>query len=128
MVTFTDVEAWACAWLHDQLAQRPEPHAHGVYVSSQVPNPRMDRMVILRRDGGPRLDVVREVARLDVRVWASSDGEVADLTALVRGLLAATVGEGPVRGYSEVAGPITVPEESGQPLRYFTVELIARAL
>jgi hypothetical protein len=70
---------------------------------------------------------VREVARLGVRVWASSDAEVADLTGLVRGLLAASVGEGPIRAFSEVAGPVTVPEESGQPLRYFTVELVARA-
>jgi hypothetical protein len=84
-------------------------------------------MVILRRDGGPRLDVVREVARLGIRVWASSDAEAADLTGLVRGLLAASVGEGPVRGFSEVSGPVSVPEPSGQSLRYFTVEVIVRA-
>jgi hypothetical protein len=53
---------------------------------------------------------------------------VADLTGLVRGLLAVCVGQGPVRGLSEVRGPVTVPEESGQSLRFFTVELIACAV
>ena len=84
-------------------------------------------MVIVRRDGGPRPDVVREAARLGVRLWATSDAEAADLTGLVRGLLAAGLGHGPVRGFAEVAGPVTVPEESGQPVRFLTVELIASA-
>jgi hypothetical protein len=128
VVMFTDVEAWVCGWLRDQLAARPGPYARGGYVSNQVPSPRTERMVLIRRDGETRLDVVREAARLGVQVWASADAEVADLTGLVRGLLAANVGEGSVRGYSETVGPITVPDPSGQSLRYFTAELIARAL
>lgn len=129
VVIFPDVEAWAVGYLAAQLAGWPEPFVDGVYVSNEVPNPRLDRMVIVRRDGGPRLDVARESARLGIRVWgpAENDADTNDLTQLVRALLAASPGEGPVRRYTEIAGPSTIPDESDQPLRYFTAELTARA-
>ena len=41
------------------LAGRPEPYAQDVYVGNSTPTDRRDRMVTFRRDGGPRLDVVR---------------------------------------------------------------------
>lgn len=127
VVLFADAEAWATSWLRTQLEARAEPYADGVYVSTEVPNPRKPRMVIVRRDGGPRLDVARELVRLGVRVWAESDEDVNDLTQLVRALLAASPGEGPVRRYTEIAGPVTVDDGTPQPMRYFTAELIARS-
>lgn len=127
VTVFADVEAWACTWLRDQLANRPEPYATNVHVTTSVPDPRRPRMVIVRRDGGVRLDVVRETARLGIRVWGATEEETADLTLLVRALLAASVGEGPVRGFRESAGPVSVADESQRPLRYVVVELTCRS-
>lgn len=127
VVVFQDVEAWCVQYLQAQLDARPEPYASGVYVSTAVPSERLDRMVIVRRDGGPRTGVVTEIVRLGVRVFGETDEVAADLTQLVRALLAASPGEGPIRRYVEIAGPSYLVEESGQPLRYFTAELISRA-
>lgn len=126
LVLFPDVEDWAVGYLDDALAARAETYAANVFVSNKVPSPRVDRMVIIRRDGGPRLDVARETCRLGIRVWAETDAIGADLTQLVRALLAASPGEGPVRRHAETAGPSYVVDESGQPLRFFTAELIVR--
>lgn len=127
LVFFSDVEAWAVGYLQSALDSRPELYAAGVYVTTAVPVERQPRMVILRRDGGPRTSVATEVARLGVRVWAETDETAADLTQLVRALLAASPGEGPIRAYVETAGPSYLTEESGQPLRFFTAELTARS-
>jgi len=127
VVVFPDVEAWCVQYLQAQLAARPEPYASGVVVATKIPNPRADRMVIVRRDGGPRMGVAHEIARLGVRVFGETDEVATDLTQLVRALLAASPGEGPIRRYVEISGPSYLIEESGQPVRYFTAELTSRA-
>ena len=126
LVIFPDAEAWVCSYLGAQLQARTEPYTADVYVSNEVPSKRQGRMVIVRRDGGARLDVAREIARMGIRVFAPSDAEASDLTQMVRALLAASVGQGPVRRYVEIAGPSRLLEESRHPLRYFTAELTIR--
>jgi hypothetical protein len=126
LVVFPDVEAWCASYLRDELAARPEGFAENVYVSTQVPSPRLTRMVILRRDGGPRTSVVTERARLGIRVWGESDEVAQDLTQLVRAILGASAGNGPVRRVDEISGPSYIVEESGQPFRYLVLELITR--
>jgi len=123
---FPDMEAWAVNYLRAALADRPEPFTSNVLVSNQVPNPRQERMVIIRRDGGTRQSVAHEVARLGIRVFAGNDEDAADLTAMVRALLGASPGSGPVRRYAEIAGPARLLEESEQPVRYFVAELTVR--
>lgn len=126
VIVFPDVEAWAVGYLRSALAARAESYAQNVVVGTRVPAPRADRMVVVRRDGGPRLDLVREAARLAVRVWAGTEADCADLAALVRGLLWAAPGDGPVVKVDDLAGPSPVEDESGQPLRFFTVEITTR--
>lgn len=126
LVVFPDMEAWAVGYLASALAARSEPFAAGVRVSTKVPNPRLPRMVVLRRDGGPRQTVVTEVVRLGIRVWAENDEVASDLTQLVRALLAASPGTGPVRKADEISGPSYITEESEQPFRYLVVELTTR--
>lgn len=128
VVMFADFEAWATDWLRAQLMIRPEAYAADVFVATEVPETRLDRMVILRRDGGPRLDVARELVRLGIRVWGEDDEVANDLAQLVRALLAATPGEGPVRRYTEIAGPVTIDDGTPQPQRFMTAEFIARSL
>lgn len=126
LIVGPDVEAWAVEYLSEGLAALPDPVAQGVLVATRVPTERAPRMVVVRRDGGTRLDIVREVARLGVRVWGGTDEEVSDLTALVRALLFAAPGHGPVRRVAEIAGPAYLLEDSGQPLKFFTVELTVK--
>jgi hypothetical protein len=83
-------------------------------------------MVVVRRDGGPRLDVTRDQARLTVRVWGSTEQEATDLARLVAALLwAAPTGE-PVIRVTQPTGPSPVADDSRQPLRLQTFELIVR--
>lgn len=120
LVTFPDVEAWAVEYLAAHLS---------VPVSTRVPNPRPITFVAVRRDGGTAQSVVTETARLGIRCWAATDEDASDLSLLVRALLMASPGEGPVRSVNRGASsaPSYLTEESGQPLRFFTVELVIRA-
>lgn len=125
-VIFPDVELWATGYLRTALAGRTEAYATGVYLSNTVPSPRRDRMVIVRRDGGPRLDVTREAARLAVRVWAKTEQDATDLARLVAALLwAAPTGE-PVVRVTQPTGSTPVADDSGQPLRFMSFEITVR--
>lgn len=125
-VVFPDVELWVCTYLRGVLATRPESYASTAYVGNKVPNPRHDRMVVVRRDGGPRLDVVREAARLTIRTWATTEQEAANLARLVRALMWAAPDGDPVCRVTDLSGPSPVADESGKPVRVFVLELIVR--
>jgi len=127
-VEFPDVELWATTYLRAALAARPEPYAAGVKVGVAVPATRSDRMVQVRRDGGPRLDATREAARLGVNVWGKTEQEVTDLARLVRALLGGGADGAPVCRVHELSGPSPVADESGQPRRFMTFELVVRGV
>lgn len=124
LIIHGDVELWATTYLRTALAVHPI--GLGVFVSNRVPDPRRPTMVIVRRDGGARLDTVREEARLNVRVWASTDREATDLAALVRALMWAAPDGKPVVRVTELSGPTPVPDESGQSLRYLLFNVTQR--
>lgn len=125
-VIFPDAELWATGAIRAALAGRTEPFAQSVYVSNAVPTTRRDRMVICRRDGGPRLDITREAARLGVQVWGSTEQEATDLARLVSALFGAAADGNPVLRVTQPSGPTPVADSSGQPLRYLTFELTVR--
>jgi hypothetical protein len=124
-VIFPDVELWACGYLQAELASRPEPYCADVFVGNVMPNTRTDRMVLVRRDGGPRTSITRDMARLTVRVWAMSEQEVNDLARMVAALLWAAPDGDPVIRVDQPTGPTPVPDDSRQPLRLqsFDVEV-----
>lgn len=124
IVVTPDVELWATGWLRGALAGRSEPYAAGVFVGNVVPSPRRDRMVIFRRDGGPRADLLYETARLGVNVWATTEQEASDLARLVQGLLLSVQGVGPVTKVDSLSGPSAIADV--QPRRYLTVEAVVR--
>lgn len=127
-VTFPDVELWATGWLRTMLGTFAE--AADVGVDNKVPNPRPDRLVALRRNGGTQLSPSMETARVSVRVFAPTDQAATNLTALVRGLFAGCAGTyGPVqiKRSQEVGGPADVPDDnSGAVLKLFAIELLVR--
>lgn len=129
VVLFEDAEKWWVTYLDAGLTARSELYADGVYVSTSIPDPRIAtpaRMVIVRRDGGPELTVASELVRLGINVYAATDEDVANLTILVRALVKAAAGDGPVRK-TTVNGHLSLPNEDTYRRRYFAAEAVMRA-
>lgn len=128
VVLFDDVELWATSALRAALGARSEPYTDNVYVSNDLPaepEDRRDRMVTVRRDGGPRLDPVREQPRLGVNVYGETEQVANDLARMVSALLWASPDGEPVCKVTITSGPSVVPNAS-QPQRFLTAELITR--
>lgn len=123
LILFPDVEAWLTAHLRDGLAARTEAYCADVHVGIDEPNPRPARSVVVRRVGGFRLDRVRELARMGVNVWAATEADAADLTSMVRALVAACPDGLPVVKAAEQSAN-DVPD--AQPHRYVVVDLTVR--
>jgi hypothetical protein len=124
VVAAPDIELWACDWLRAALEARTEEYATGVFVATKVPDPRRDRMVTVRRDGGPRQSLVLSAPRLGVNVWATTEQDVTDLSRLVAALLWSAPDGQPVCRVDELSGPS--PVEDVQPRRYMTFDLTVR--
>jgi hypothetical protein len=127
-VIFPDVDLLLTQRLRAALAARPEPFAADVTVGTEVPNQRDDRMVIVQRAGGPRVDWVRERARVTFQAWGptAAKQEAADLANLVRALVADMCDGRPVIDVRESSGPVRVYDDSGQPLVTFTLDITVR--
>lgn len=126
-VLFPDTILEVTGRVRTALAGRPEQVASDVFVGSTVtPQKRHDRMVIVRRDGGARLDGARELVRLGVNVWATSESDVHDLAQLVRSILWTLPDGEPIVAVADSAGPYPVPDESKQPREYLSVVVTVR--
>lgn len=130
-VLFDDVELLVTGNLRTALAARSEPYTDGVYVSISSPaDPSTGgpdtpaRMVTVRRDGGPRLDVVRDQARIAVNVWAATEQDCNDLARMVAALVWAMPDGDPVLRVDQTSGPQTVPDD--RPHKYMTFDLLIR--
>lgn len=129
-VIFDDIELWACGYLKPLLDARPEPFAEEVFVSNEVPKnattgepDRKTRMVIVRRDGGQRIQQVFDLPRLSVDCWAGTKKDAADLARIVSALLGAAPGNASVKSVRQTSGPTRIPDPSGQPRVYSTFEI-----
>lgn len=126
-VILPDVKSAILDHIRSTLATRLEPFAEGVVVKGKLPDPRPDRAVTVRDDGGNSLGDVRGASRLGVNVWATSEADATDLANLVRAIVAGSENVGPIRS-ATASLPAEVADSSGQPLRYFTAELIVRGV
>ena len=124
LILFPDVELVITTYLRQALNARWEPYIFGVKVGTTVPKHRPVRLVTVRRDGGPRLDHVREAARVGVNVWAGTEQDASDLAALIRALMWAAPDGAPICRVVELSGPSPVADVV--PRRYLTFELIVR--
>jgi hypothetical protein len=113
---FPDVVGFYEAWLRAALAGHGYPQ---VGVSRQFLN-QPGEVVWLARDGGPRLDVARDNPRL--RVNCLSDTRIDAFTERVRALMFASLGQGPVRRVTELAGPVEIPNP--KPWRYLLFDVV----
>lgn len=126
LVLFPDVEAHLVSYLQAALNARPEPFTRGVVVDINTPNPRPARLVVIRNDGGPQLDVVRQTARVGFNVWAESDADATDLANMIRALAVDAPDGKPITKAVNQSGPTAIPDESGIPRRYVVVEFTVR--
>lgn len=131
-VLFADLELEVCTRLKAALDARSEPYTDNVYVGRQNPlnavtgePERRTRQVTVRRDGGPRLDRVRESARIGVNVYAETPQICNNLALMVEALLTALPDGAPICRVDRTSGLIPIEADAG-PQVYMTLELIAR--
>jgi hypothetical protein len=121
-----DADLWWIVYLRGALVDRTEPYAQGVKFDRKVPNPRPDRLVVVRRDGG-NVTGVFDRPRVSFDVWAKTEQDATDLARLVIALAFDAPGdEGCVR-VSHLSGPNSVADPSGQPRRLSLIEATHRA-
>lgn len=131
VVLFADVELTITGLLRTALAARAEPYTDDVYVSISSPADTATgepttpaRMVTVRRDGGPRLDVARDQARVAVNVWASTEQDCNDLARMVAALMWAMPDGNPIVRVDQTSGPTTIPDD--RPHKYLTFDITLR--
>ena len=124
---FPDIELVLTQRIRAALATRSETHAQDVHVGTSVPSTRKDRMVVIRRDGGPAT-ATRDQPRVGINVWATTEKQAADLASLVAAILRSLPDGQPVLAVPFVSGASSVPDESGQPRRYLTAEVHTRGV
>lgn len=119
-----DVELWATGWLRAALAARSEAYVTGVKVDNKIPTSRPTRLVAVRHDGGPRVNILQTQARLGVNIFSETEQNATDLARLVEGLLLSVVNLPPVDEVTSSSSITRVEEPS--PRRYFTVQVLMR--
>ena len=116
-VVFPDVLSFAAAYLSPQLTAHGFPRTR----ITTDPAPRGDALEVwIQPDGGPVLDIVREVVRLRVNCFADDPGRILPLTRTVSALLVAAKGAGPIRTSTRTGGPVLItPSVKPQTLMQF---------
>lgn len=126
-IVWPDLELWAIDYLESRLADRTEPFAQDVDVRNLVPKTMPARLVTVRDDGGGRDDVTKS-ASLGVNVWAANPFDCSNLARLVTAFFEDAAGHGPVKAHLSTSGPYPVPEDSGKPHRYLSVDLVVTGI
>lgn len=121
-----DADLWWIVYLRGALVGRTESYAQGVHFDRKVPNPRRDRMVIVRRDGG-NVSGVFDNPRISFDVWAKTEQDATDLSRLIVALAFEAAGVDGCTRVRHNSGPNSVPDPSGQPRRLSLIEATHRA-
>lgn len=132
VILFSDLELEVCTRLKAALDARSEDYTDNVFVGRQNPlnavtgePERRTRMVTVRRDGGPRLDRVRESAAIGVNVYGETAQVCNNLALMVEALISALPDGAPICRVNRTSGLIPIAADAG-PQVYITFELIAR--
>ena len=122
-----DADLWWIVYLRGALVGRSEPYAQGVHFDRKVPNPRRDRMVIVRRDGG-NVTGVFDRPRVAFDVWAKTEQDATNLVNLIVALAMDAPDTNGCTNVTHIGGPNSVPDPSGQPRRQAVIEATHRAV
>lgn len=124
---FGDVQAAGAAVLREALAGRPEPHAAGVTVGTQVPGDRTPEAphlpyVLVRLDSNlPHPSMANARCTLRGTVWHADADQAWDLAVLCHGLWLVHSGD-VIRGVRPGTGPLPARDPAtGIDLSTFTV-------
>jgi len=121
-----DADMWWIVYLRSVLLGRSESYARGVKVDRKVPNPRPDRLVVVRRDGGV-VSGIFDRPRVAFDVWAKTEQDATDLASLVTALALLAPGTNGCVRVEHLSGPNAVVEASGTPRRLSLIEATHRA-
>lgn len=121
-----DADLWWIVYLRGALVDRSEPFAQGVKFDRRVPNPRPDRFVVVRRDGG-NVSGAFDNPRISFDVWAKTEQDATDLSRLVIALALEAPGTSGCIRVRHSSGPNSVADPSGQPRRLSLIEATHRA-
>lgn len=128
-VIYPDSEKVVVDNLRAALALRPEPYLTGILVRTEVPLPRPNRFILVKRSGGTELHPTVELARIDIHCWSDTAFNAQATAQLSLALLKTFSGQETIqiRNVSTFLGPTPIPDpESNQPRYLFTVELAMR--
>lgn len=96
-VIFPDIEKVVVSGLATLLAARSETVAQDVKVATIKPAPDVSpypsKMIVVRGDGGPKLDHVRKMERLGLTIWADTYADASSLARLVEALVSDLTGD-----------------------------------
>jgi hypothetical protein len=128
-VIFPDIEKVLVAAFKADLESRDEAYAENVYVATKKPaaniSPYPSKILIVRSDGGPKLDWVRKSERVGITIWADDYADASNLARLVEALSITMTGES-IKLSQVVLSPIRIDEPGPQECRYMTLELITK--
>jgi hypothetical protein len=86
----------------------------GATVAARVPNPLEPPLLVVRRTGGPRIDLVRDGAQITLEAYGASTASASDLIerarAHIHALTGSTLGGVAVYRATEFAGPGNFPD------------------
>lgn len=121
VILFGDIEAALIAYLRTELATRgdtAEVHGDGFRPSSSQKRP--DRLVVVKRLGGVKRNLVTDGANIDIHCYDPDDPRA--LAETVRGIIHATRGETVggllIHRIDEYSGPSKVPNMPSANPRY----------
>ena len=121
-----DADLWWIVYLRGALVGRTEPYAQGVKFDRKVPNPRPDRLVVVRRDGGNVVGAF-DRPRIAVDGWAKTEQDATNLASLIIALAFDAPGTNGCVRVTHESGPNDVADPSGQPRRLSLITATHRA-
>lgn len=128
-VIFPDIEKVLVAAIKSELLTRTEPYAQNVTVATKKPAPDVSpypsRIIVIRSDGGPKVDWVRKIERVGISIWANNYADASNLARLIEALSVTLTGE-EIKLSRVVLSPTRVDEAGPQEARYMTLELIVK--
>lgn len=99
-----------------------------VWVATKIPNPRPDKLVRVRRAGGPRTSLVIDNPTVLIECWAETEVDAENLASLTAGIVASLDGEtidGHMILHSEIlGGPVNDPDPDSATPRYTLTALL----
>lgn len=125
VIVCPDAEALAITWLTGKLGA-------GVGISTQIPNPRPEKLCRVRRTGGFRSQFpIADSAQLTFECWGPDEATAFSICSLARAHLEAAAGQFIdgvwVLRVAEVGGPSNFPDpESDTPRYQYTALLTVR--